>query len=120
MQLSDDYGRPDPLDLAEYEFFSLAVCSRTPADTWTCQEEELAALAKKHNVALPNDRAGRNAAAEKLLELVLASRPPRHRDTEPQDPRRPFGLGATQARDSCVTQRRTWRASVCGSIYAAP
>lgn len=71
MQLSDDYGRPDPIDLADYEFSTVAVCSRTPAETWLCQEEELAALAKKHNVALPNDRAGRNAAAEKLLELVL-------------------------------------------------
>jgi len=71
MQLSDDYGRPDPIDLAEYEFFTVAVCSRTPAETWICQEEELAALAKKHNLALPNDRAGRNAAAERLLELVL-------------------------------------------------
>ena len=71
MQLSDDYGRPDPIDLAEYEFFTVGVCSRTPAETWICNEEELAALAKKHNLALPNDRAGRNAAAEKLLELVL-------------------------------------------------
>jgi hypothetical protein len=71
MQLSDDYGRPDPIDLAEFEFFTVGVCSRTPAETWNCQEQELAALAKKHSVALPNDRAGRNAAAEKLLELVL-------------------------------------------------
>lgn len=70
MQLSDDYGRPDPIDLAEYEFLTIGVCSRTDADAWTCREEELAALAKKHNLALPN-RAGRDAAAEKLLELVL-------------------------------------------------
>ena len=71
MQLSDDYGRPDPLDLAEYEFLAIGVCSRTPAETWICNEEELAALAKKHNLALPNDRSGRDAAAEQLLELVL-------------------------------------------------
>lgn len=71
MQLSDDYGRPDLLDLAEFEFFTIAVCSRTDADTWTCQEEELTAAARKHSLALPNDRAGRNAVAEKLLELVL-------------------------------------------------
>jgi hypothetical protein len=71
MQLSDDYGRPDPIDLADYEVFTVGICSRTPAETWICNEEELAALAKQHNLALPNDRAGRNAAAEKLLEVVL-------------------------------------------------
>jgi hypothetical protein len=71
MELSDDYGRPEPLDLAEYEFLAVAICSRTPAETWLCNEQELAALARKHNLALPNDRAGRDAAAEKLLELVL-------------------------------------------------
>lgn len=71
MELSDDYGRPEPLDPAEYEFFTIGVCSRTDADTWTCHEEPLAAVARKHNVALPNDRAGRDAATEKLLELAL-------------------------------------------------
>lgn len=71
LQLSDDYGRPEPLDPAEYEIFAVGVCSRTDADAWTCREEELAAVAKKHNVALPNSGAGRTAAAEKLLELVL-------------------------------------------------
>ena len=74
MQLSDDYGRPDPIDLAEYEFFTIGVCSRTNAGTWTCQEDELIAVAKKHNLALPNQRAGRDAAAEKLLELVLSEK----------------------------------------------
>jgi hypothetical protein len=72
MELSDDYGRPEPLDAAEYEVFTIAVCSRTDAGTWTCHEEPLAAVARTHNVALPNDRAGRDAATEKLLELVLA------------------------------------------------
>jgi hypothetical protein len=72
MELSDDYGRPEPLDAAEYEVFTVAVCSRTDADTWTCHEELLAAVARKHDMALPNDRAGRDAATEKLLELVLA------------------------------------------------
>lgn len=71
MELSDDYGRPEPLDPAEYEFFTIGVCSRSGAATWTCHEEPLAAVAKKHNVALPNDRAGRDAAAKELVELVL-------------------------------------------------
>ena len=71
MELSDDYGRPEPLDPAEYEFFTIGICSRTGVDSWTCREEELAAVAKKHNVALPNDRAGRDAAAGKLVDLVL-------------------------------------------------
>jgi hypothetical protein len=71
MELSDDYGRPEPLDPAEYEFFTIAVCSRTGVDRWTNREEELAAVARKHNVALPADRAGRAAAAAELVKLVL-------------------------------------------------
>ena len=71
MELSDDYGRPEPLDPGEYEFFTIGVCSRTGVDRWTCREEELAAVAKKHNLALPNDRAGRDAAAKELVKSVL-------------------------------------------------
>jgi hypothetical protein len=71
MELSDDYGRPEPLDPAEYEFFTIAVCSRTSADTWTCREEELSAAAKKHNLPLPNNRADRDAAVEKILAREL-------------------------------------------------
>jgi hypothetical protein len=71
MELSDDYGRPEPLDPAEYEFFTIAVCSRTGVDSWTNREEELTAAARKHNVALPADRAGRAAAAAELVKLVL-------------------------------------------------
>lgn len=71
LQLSDDYGRPEPLDPAEYEFFAVGVCSRSGAEIWTCHEEALGAVAKKHNVALPNSGAGRDAAVEKLLDLVL-------------------------------------------------
>ena len=72
MELSDDYGRPEPLDPAEYEFSTIAVCSRTTPDTWTCREEELAAVAKKHNQALPNNRADQGAVVDKLLERELA------------------------------------------------
>ena len=71
MELSDDYGRPEPLDPAGYEFYTMAVCSRTGGGSWTNREEELAAVARKHNVALPNDRAGRAAAAAELVKLVL-------------------------------------------------
>ena len=74
MELSDDYGRPEPLDPAEYEFFTIAVCSRTGVESWTNREEDLAAVARKHNVALPNDRGGRDAAVEKLLERVLSDK----------------------------------------------
>jgi hypothetical protein len=73
VDLSDDYGRPEPLDPAEYEFFTVATCSRTGAGGWTCREEELTAVAKKHNLTLPGVRSGWNAAAERLLELVLKS-----------------------------------------------
>ena len=96
MELSDDYGRSEPLDPPDYEFFAVAVCSRSSVDAWTCQEEELAVAAKKHNVALPVHRAGWAAAAEKLLEVVLVNS---HRDTETprlQDPRRRAPPGAEQ------------------------
>lgn len=73
MNLSDDYGRPEPLDPAEYEFFTIAVCSRIAVDSWSCREEQLAAVAKKHNLTLPGVRSGWSAAAERLLELVLKS-----------------------------------------------
>ncbi len=69
--VSDDYGRSDPLDPADYEFFTVAVCSRS-ATGWTCDEEHLAIAAKKHNLALSFDRATWDAAAKKLLELVVA------------------------------------------------
>src|SRR5688500_861886 len=74
VDLSDDYGRPSPLDPAEYEFSSVAVCSRAGAGAWTCGEEQLAAVAKRHNLALPNNRAGRDAVVGKLLELALADK----------------------------------------------
>lgn len=74
VDLSDDYGRPEPLDPAEYEFFTVATCSRAvdSAGSWTCSEEPLAAVAKKHHLALPNNRADRDAVVAKLLELALA------------------------------------------------
>ena len=71
--LSDDYGRPEPLDPGEYEFFTDAVCSRAGPAGWTCYEEELTGLAKKHNLTLPGVRSGWSAAAERLLEVVLKS-----------------------------------------------
>ena len=73
VELSDDYGRPEPLDPAEYEFFTVAMCSRAGAGGWTCQEEELTVVAKKHSLTLPGVRSGWSAAAERLLELVLKS-----------------------------------------------
>lgn len=72
VEVSDDYGRSDPLDAADYEFFTVGACLRSGADAWTCDEEHLAVVAKKHNVALSSDRGSWDAAAEKLLELVLA------------------------------------------------
>ena len=60
--LSDDYGRPEPMDPAEYQFAAIAVCSR--ADTWTCREELLAAVAKRHNLT----------DVEKLLDMVLTEK----------------------------------------------
>jgi hypothetical protein len=73
MELSDDYGRPEPLDPGEYEFFSIGVCSRANADGWTCREDDLAAVAKKHNLTLPNNPADRDAIVDKLLERELVA-----------------------------------------------
>jgi hypothetical protein len=71
MEFSDDYGRPEPLDPAEYQFFTIALCSRAGAGGWTCSEEQLAAVAKKHNLTLPTNRADRDLVVEKLLGLAL-------------------------------------------------
>ena len=73
LEMTDDYGRADPVDPARYEFFAIAVCSRA-ADAWNCREEPLAEVADRHTVQLPQDRARRIAAAEKLLEMVLAGK----------------------------------------------
>jgi hypothetical protein len=74
MAFSDDYGRPEPIEPAEYQFFTLAVCSRAGAGSWACAEEQLAAVARKHNLALPTSGGDRDAVVEKLLELALADK----------------------------------------------
>ena len=74
LAVTDDYGRSDPVDPARYQSFTIAVCARTGADVWTCDEEQLAAIASRNNVPLPQDRTERLAALEKLLELVLAGK----------------------------------------------
>jgi hypothetical protein len=74
LEMSDDYGRADPVDPARYEFFGIAVCSRMNSGVWTCSEDQLADMAEKHKLPLPQTRADRMAAAEKLVELVLAGR----------------------------------------------
>ena len=74
MEFSDDYGRPEPVDPAEFQFFTIAVCSRAGAAIWTCSEEPLAAVAKQHNLTLANNRADRDAVVEKLLGLALTEK----------------------------------------------
>ena len=71
--LSDDYGRPEPIVTADYQFSTIVVCSRAAAG-WTCREEELTAVAKKHNLALPPSGAARDATVAKILELMLADK----------------------------------------------
>ena len=73
LEMTDDYGRADPVDPARYEFFAIAVCSRS-GDVWTCGEEPLADVAGRHNMPLPQTRAERMGAAEKLVEMVLAGK----------------------------------------------
>ena len=75
LEMTDDYGRADPVDPARYEFFAIAVCSRGAVEEgWTCSEEPLADAAGRHKLAVPQDRAARMATAEKLVELVLAGK----------------------------------------------
>ena len=73
LEMTDDYGRADPVDPARYEFFAIAVCSRT-GEVWTCGEEPLADVAARHHVTVPQDRPGRIAAAERLVATVLAGK----------------------------------------------
>ena len=73
LEMTDDYGRADPVDPARYEFFAIAVCSRA-GEAWTCGEEPLADVAGRHNIPVPQNRAERIAAAEKLVEMVLAGK----------------------------------------------
>ena len=70
LQVTDDYGRADPVNPARYELFTIAVCSRTAAEAWTCGEEPLTEVASRHNVSLPWNRAEWKAAAEKVVEIV--------------------------------------------------
>jgi peptidoglycan/xylan/chitin deacetylase (PgdA/CDA1 family) len=74
LEVTDDYGRIEPVNPARYELFTVAVCSRAGAETWKCGEESLVDVASKHNVTLPLDRAARMAAAENLLELLLSGK----------------------------------------------
>lgn len=70
LQVTDDYGRADPVNPARFELFAIAVCSRTAAEIWTCGEEPLTEVASRYNVNLPPNRAEWTAAAEKLVEIV--------------------------------------------------
>jgi hypothetical protein len=71
LEMTDDYGRADPVDPGRYEFFAIATCFRMNADAWTCGEEQLAEVAGRYKMPLPQTRADRMAAAEKLVDLVL-------------------------------------------------
>jgi hypothetical protein len=73
LEVTDDYGRADPVDPFRYEFFAIAVCSRN-AEIWTCEEEAIADAAARLNVNLPQARAERIAAAARLVEMVLKNR----------------------------------------------
>ena len=74
LEVTDDYGRADPVDPARYQFFTIATCTRTGADAWRCSEEQLADVAGRYQVSLPQDWKERVAAAEKLVERVLAGK----------------------------------------------
>ena len=73
LEVTDDYGRADPVDPFRYEFFAIAVCTR-PGDAWTCSEEPIADVARRFNVNVPQNRAERIKTAEKFVELVLAGK----------------------------------------------
>lgn len=74
LEMTDDYGRADPVDPARYEFFAVALCSRTDTGGWTCSEEQLSDVAARHKMPLPQTRADRIATTEKLVDIVLAAK----------------------------------------------
>lgn len=73
LEITDDYGRADPVDPYRYEFLAVAVCRRD-ANTWKCDEQPIADAAAPLKLTLPQDRAERMALAEKLVELLLAKK----------------------------------------------
>jgi hypothetical protein len=73
LEVTDDYGRADPVDPYRYEFLAIAVCHRRAA-AWSCSEEPIADAARRLKVNVPQDRAGRMAAAETFVALVLAGK----------------------------------------------
>jgi hypothetical protein len=73
LEVTDDYGRADPVDPFRYEFLAIAVCNRRAA-AWSCTEEPIADVARRLKVTLPQDRAGRLAAAEWFVERLLAGK----------------------------------------------
>ena len=73
LEVTDDYGRADPVDPFRYEFFAIAVCNRQAA-AWACTEEPIADAAARVKLTVPQDRAGRLAFAEKLVEVVVAGK----------------------------------------------
>jgi hypothetical protein len=75
LELYDDAGQPVPIDRAAYEIDTIVVCSRKGPDAWTCREEELAAVARRHKVSLPTDRAAFFAATQKLVDIVAGAGP---------------------------------------------
>lgn len=74
LEVTDDYGRAEPVDPVRYDTFAIAVCSRSGAGIWTCTEERLSEVASRHQVSVPQDPAERIAVAEKLVERVLAGK----------------------------------------------
>ena len=72
LEMTDDYGRADPVDPSRYEFFGIAVCSRSTAGAWSCSEESLTDVAGRYKMPLPQTRTDRLAAAQKLVDLVLS------------------------------------------------
>jgi hypothetical protein len=74
LEVTDDYGRAEAIDPARYDYFAIAVCSRSEAAAWTCTEERLADVAGRHQANVPQDPSERIAVAEKLLERVLAGK----------------------------------------------
>jgi hypothetical protein len=73
LEMTDDYGRADPVDPSRYEFVAIAVCSRG-GDHWTCTEEPVADVAARHQLPQPQNRADRIAAAEQLVEILAANK----------------------------------------------
>lgn len=69
-ELVGDRRVPKDRSWPRYDFTAVAICMKAAGD-WSCSEQELDAVAKAHNIAVPDDDDAKWAAFERVLARVL-------------------------------------------------